>query len=228
MPNFFQASTYNTTDFVDFLRCYFKVYACQLCFRVHRLYIHDYVGRLIRNRLTHENEEIVICVIICHRARREGRQYTKRMLPPFVIPECNITLENVLRMHADMPDKPIDYDLASGLLGTIFEATIRRHYQMITAYMEMSISLLAGYLAQIAAFQSLPGEPPYEDHYRLFVQLSQAVLDSEVKRSGRYPDPPPAALYVHPVYVFHKARASGIPEKPFNLVSVIRFYFDSS
>jgi len=149
------------------------------------------------------------------------------MNPPFVIPECNITLENVLQMYDAMPKKPIDYDLASGLLGTIFEATIRRHYRMIAAYVEIVNSQLAGYLVLSAPFQPLPAEPPYEDQYQLFLQLSQAVNEAEVKQSGKHHDLPPPALYVHPIYVFHKARASWNP-KPLNLASVIRCYFDSS
>ncbi len=228
MPDFFQASTYRTTPFISFLRVYYEKNACQLCFQVHKLYIHDYVGRLVRDRDTHENVEIVICVIICHNARREGKQYTKRMLPPFVIPECNITLENVLLMYKAMANKPIDYGLAGELLGTIFEETIRRHYRMIAEYIEMTTTLLAGYLAQKAPFLSLPGKPPYENVYELFVQLSRTVCDSEVKRCGRYRDQPPAVLYFHPVYVFNRARASGSREKPLNLDSVIRVFFDSS
>jgi hypothetical protein len=111
----FQASTYKTDPFVTFLRRYFKENVCLLCGRMHRLYIHGYVGRLVRNAATFENDEIVICVIICPTARHEGRQYTKSLVPPFVIPECNISLENVLQLNKAMPDGRIDYKKASRL-----------------------------------------------------------------------------------------------------------------
>lgn len=202
--------------------------ACLLCSQVHRLYIQGYVGRLVRDRNTHKNVEIVICVIMCHNAKRNGKQYTKRLLPPFVIPECNISLENVLPMVESMPDGRIDYGMASELLGTVCEKTIRRHYRTGTAFLEKTVLLLAGYLVQAAAFISLPGKPPYEDLCGLFTQLTQAVYESEVKRSGTYRSLPPAALYVHPVFVFNKARTSWGREKPLNLSFVIRVYFDSS
>lgn len=224
----YQASTYTTTHFVSFLRDYYKRNACPLCFQIHQLYIHGYVGRLVRDSNTYENVEIVICVIMCHTAKSDGRQYTKRMLPPFVIPECNISLENDLRMFTSMPNRMIDYGFASGLLGTICEKTIRRHYRMITAYIEITVSLIAEYLVQITVFMSLPGEPPYEDLHELFLKLTQAVYEAEMKLSGAYCDFPPSTLYLHPVYVFNKSRTSWILEKPLNLSFVIRFYFDSS
>ncbi len=228
MLDCFQVSTYTTTHFISFLRDYYENNACPLCSQVHRLYIHGYVGRFVRDRNTYENVEIVICVIMCRNAKRDGRQYTKRILPPFVIPECNISLENDLRMFTVMPNGPIDYDSASELLGTICEKTIRRHYRMAAAYIEIAVSLVAEYLVQIAVFMSLPGEPPYEDIYELFLKLTQGVYESEVKRSGTYLDIPPPTLYLHPVYVFNKSRTSWNLEKPLNLFFVIRFYFDSS
>ena len=124
MLEHFQASTYKTDPFVTFLRGYFEIHICLLCGQVHRLYIHGYVGRLIRDNSTYENVEIVICVIICPTAKREGKQYTKRLVPPFVIPECNISLENVFAMYRAMPDGRIDYDRASELLGTVCAKTI--------------------------------------------------------------------------------------------------------
>jgi hypothetical protein len=223
-----QASTYNTTLFVSFLRIFYEKNKCPLCSQLHRMYIHDYVGRLIRDRNTHTNVEIVICVIICPNAKREGKQYTKRMLPPFVIPECNISLENVLCMFNAMPDGSIRYGLASELLGTICERTIRRHYRMARTYIEIATSLLADYLVRMSGVISLPGEPPYEALFVLFTHLSKAVYEAEVKRAGTYRPLPPSTLYVHPVYGFIKRRRPWGGENPLNLFFVIRFYFDSS
>jgi len=224
----FQASTYKTDPFVSFLREYFKEIFCLLCAQIHRLYIHDYVGRLVRNASTYENDEIVVCVIICHTAQQAGKQYTKRMLPPFVTPECNISLENAVQMYRSMPDGRIKYDRASELLGTVCSKTVRRHYVMILSFTEVAVSLLAEYLALSAPFTPLPGQPPYENLFMLFVSMMQAVCDSEVKRSGKNHDLPPPTLYLHSVYVIIKSRASQGLEKPLNLSFVIRFYFDTS
>jgi hypothetical protein len=228
MLDYFQASTYTTSSFVTFLRGYFKENICLLCAGIHRLYIHDYVGRLVRNAATCENEEIVVCVIICHVAKRAGKQYTKRMLPPFVISECNISLENVFEMYKAMPDGRIDYDSASKLLGTVCVKTMRRHYLMVVAYTGAAVSFLAEYLALTAPFLSQPGQPPYEDLFILLALMIRAVCDSEVKRSGKQHTLPPPTLFLHPVYVFEKSRTAAKGKKPLNLVSGIRFYFDTS
>ena len=223
-----QASTYKTDLFVTFLREYFKENVCLLCAEIHRLYIHGYVGRLVRNAATLENYEIVVCVIICHIAKRAGKQYTKRILPLFVIPECNISLENVLEMYRAMPAGRIDYDSASKLFGTVCEKTMRRHYLMVVVYTKVLVLLLAEYLALAAPFLSQPGQPPHEDLFAFFVLMMQAVCDSEMKRSGKHHDLPPPTLFLHPVYVTTKSRTAWAGKKPLNLYCVIRFYFDTS
>ena len=61
---------------------------------------------------------------------RGKKKYTKRILPVFVIPGCNITLENVLlylRRHAE--GETIDYEEASYLFGSYDNRTIRRHIE---------------------------------------------------------------------------------------------------
>ena len=113
-----QATTYTTDGFRLFLSLYFQTHACVLCHEVHELRIHGYVGRLVRSHETWENEEILILVIICRRAKAKGLQYTKRMLPPFVIPECNINLEQVTLMYRTTAEGRIDYGTAAELLGT--------------------------------------------------------------------------------------------------------------
>lgn len=228
MLDFFQASTYTTTCFVSFLRVYYQENVCLLCSQIHRLYLHGSVERLVRNNNTFSNEEIYICVIICHNAKAAGRQYTKRMLPPFVIPECNITLENTLLMCRQMPNVPIDVDQASMLLGTYCEKTIRRHYWMVMTYTEIAVSNLIGYLTLVAPFIAFDAEPPYEDLYGLFLKLTRAVVDSLVKRFGIARVPAPEALYLHPVYILKKTRNLQNQEIPLNLSSVIGSYFDSS
>lgn len=96
---------------------------------MHGLRIHARLGRKIRTD-EEQNTEILIVSVYCGQARKEGRQYTKRILPVFVIPRCTITLENVLRYvskHSEHED--IDYDEASYLLGSYDPRTIRRHIQ---------------------------------------------------------------------------------------------------
>ena len=64
--------------------------------------IHCYCKRLVRCT-DGSNHQHLIVVIICERAREAGTQYTKRMLPWFVIPECNIRLDLVLELRKKHP-----------------------------------------------------------------------------------------------------------------------------
>lgn len=230
MPEWYQASTYRTDDFLRYLRAYYRKEPCLLCSTVHRLYIHCYIGRLIRDPASERNVEIVICVIICWVAKSNGRQYTKRMLPPFVTPECNITLEHTVRMVKAMPEGRIDYAYAGSFLGTFCKRTIHRHYLMLRAYTETAVSFLGEYLARAAAFIELPGKPPYERWFALFLSLTQAVYQERIQRSGITREPPADQAYLHPVYVREKSRDRRYEagDKPLNLVSSIRWYFDTS
>lgn len=100
---------------------------CALCGQVHRLRIHAVHVRKIRSA-EEENSKILIVSIYCVRARRNGRQYTRRILPPFVIRGCLITLENVLRyVSSHGGQERIDYQEASYLLGTYDNRTIAKH-----------------------------------------------------------------------------------------------------
>jgi hypothetical protein len=91
--------------------------------------IHALLVRKIRTE-EEKNSEILIVSIYCERARELGWQYTKRILPAFVIPWCNITLENVLRYVWQHPrGEEIDYEQASYLLGSYDNRTIGRHIE---------------------------------------------------------------------------------------------------
>ena len=102
---------------------------CLLCGERHGVRVHAVLVRKIRTE-EERNTEILIVSIYCERAREAGRQYTKRILPVFVIPGCNITLENVLlylRRHTE--GEQIDYEEAAYLLGSYDNRTIRRHVE---------------------------------------------------------------------------------------------------
>ena len=70
---------------------------CLLCGSRHEPRIHARCERLVRCA-DGRNHELVIVSLICAEAKRQGKQYTKRMLPWFVIPECNIRLDLVVKL----------------------------------------------------------------------------------------------------------------------------------
>ncbi len=85
---------------------------CLLCGQIHRLRVHAKLVRKIRTG-DEKNTVILIISIYCIIAEKRGLQYTKRILPPFVIPECNIILEYVLKYIALYPDDliPVFHDV---------------------------------------------------------------------------------------------------------------------
>ncbi len=56
-------------------------------------------------------------MIFCNTAKKRGEQYTKRMLPAFVSPECNIMLSNVMEYVEQCPQERINYAKAQLILG---------------------------------------------------------------------------------------------------------------
>ena len=84
---------------------------CLLCGRRHEPRIHAWCERLVRCA-DGRNHELVIVSLICAEARRQGKQYTKRMLPWFVIPECNIRLDLVVKLLQLVERDPGSYCVA--------------------------------------------------------------------------------------------------------------------
>ena len=67
-----------------------------MCETVHPGHINGYVDRNYRDRETRENIQIIIPVIFCSWAQEQGKQYTKRLLPEFLIPPSVIRLDYLL------------------------------------------------------------------------------------------------------------------------------------
>ena len=80
---------------------------CLLCGNRHRAHIHAWCERLVRCA-DGRNHQLLIVSLICKEARRQGNQYTKRILPWFVIPECNIRLDLVLNLLKLVERHPSD------------------------------------------------------------------------------------------------------------------------
>lgn len=133
---------------------------CALCGQVHRLRIHALHVRKIRSG-EEKNSRILIVSIYCVRARRDGTQYTRRILPPFVIRGCLITLENVLRyVSGHCGQERIDYQEASYLLGTYDNRTIAKHINTARAMIrQASVEVLR----RLSSLGMPAGEAPEAD-----------------------------------------------------------------
>jgi len=183
----------------------FLLHGCILCGEKHPLKIHAYVTRGIRSR-KEENIEIIIIVAYCKTAKERGDQYTKRLLPHFVIPECNIDLENVLQYIVIYPDGSVNFDEASQMLGTQDIRTIRKHIVRGMKMIKKTNLTASEILAILPGFASLPaheGKLPIE-----YLEDQADELFAAAKRIiGGRADFIMPVQYVHVVYTFRKARS---------------------
>ena len=182
----------------------FLLHGCILCGEKHPLKIHAYVSRKVRSR-EEENIEIIIIVTYCKTAKERGDQYTKRLLPHFVVPECNINLENVLQYIVLHPDGSVDFDEASQMLGTQDIRTIRKHITRAMEIIKKTNLRASELLAILPGFGSLPapeGKLPIE---YLEDQADELFAAAERIIGGRIDFIMPVQ-YVHIVYTFKKAR----------------------
>ena len=119
--------------------------------------MHSYIQRLVRCP-DGRNHQIVIVSIICETAKQAGRQYTKRILPSFVIPECTIRLDLVIQLMEKLAagDAPVDYDQAYALVGSACERTIDRHLGWARRLLAATVLEAIELLATLAPFGVLP------------------------------------------------------------------------
>jgi hypothetical protein len=123
---------------------------------------------------------IVIPVILCPVARAENVQYTKRLLPEFVIPHSVIRLDYLLEA-ADLAKTERSADAICELIGCVDARTARHQMRRLASAVETvsldltrrrAATLELGDLPQVS-----PGTPPWQ---RLAI-----LFDAEVRAGER-------------------------------------------
>lgn len=195
-----------------------------LCGEIHAVRIHAVLVRKVRNR-DFENVDILIFSIICQTAKERGSQYTKRILPPFLIPECNITLENVLEYVRSRPGRKIDYEQASLVLGAIDDRTIVRHLRLCRRMVAEGCLQLCRVLASLPSYATVPESrmgTPVVDYLDVLVEEA----DEAARRMGRRGAAVGSPTYLHAVYVAERSRNE--PAVPLDRVFGNLQFFDTS
>ena len=126
-----------------------------MCGDVHRLRVHAYPYRRVRNRERQKNEAIRVVVIRCENARAAGRPYTMRLLPDFLIPRCVIRLDDLEETY-DAKRSGEPNDRLCGILGCLDDRTARRHLKRY----EEALEAVALRLAERRAMSPELGELP--------------------------------------------------------------------
>ena len=106
------------------------------------------------------NHQLIIVSLICHEAKQQHKQYTKRILPWFVIPECNIRLDLVLNLmkleERDPKGATLAYEQADAVIGSACERTIGRHRQWARRLVADTTLEASALLVELTPFAELP------------------------------------------------------------------------
>lgn len=176
-----------------------------LCGQTHPLKIHAYLGRKVRSPAQGENVVVTIVSIICRTAKEAGKQYSKRILPPFVIPYCQIGREGVLAYLRRYPDGSLVYAAGLAMLGARDLRTIGRHIALGLQMIGAAALQLASLLSGLAAYATLPeprlGQSPTEHLDELARQVGRAA-----RRAGHgSASELPPIVYVHLASAFERS-----------------------
>jgi hypothetical protein len=196
-----------------------------LCREIHLLRVHAILKRKIRTD-EEQNIDILIISIYCIRAKERGWQYTKRILPPFVIPECNIMLVNVWRYIVRYPDGVIRYEQAGFMLGSYDNRTIKKHILLGWQMIQVANLGLMKFLSTLPGFASLPKLKVGESAHSHLVLMVEQSRQAAVRMGIAGSTVAPVVSYIHGVYVVEKSRKR--PKTTLNHVFQALLYFDTS
>ena len=182
--------------------------------------------RKVRSAEEGENVEVTIISIVCVTAKEAGKQYTKRVLPPFVIPFCQISREGVMGYLERFPDGRVEYAVGFQMLGARDIRTIRRHIAMGLATIAAATLELASLLSALPAYATLP-EPQLNQSPGQCLQELARQMDRTARRvGGRQGSETSPLVYAHLVSVV--SRSPGPVETPLSCVLRAAVFHDTS
>ena len=147
-------------------------------------------------------------MILCEIAKQRGHQYTKRMLPDFVMHECNVLLSNVMKYIKQYPQEKINYPKAEIILGVVDCRTIRKHILRGRRIMEETNRELTQVLSGLASFIRLPDAKPGVATYERLASTVDEIESAIIRMDGAGRVKVRAIEYVHVAYKFHRVRNS--------------------
>jgi hypothetical protein len=183
--------------------------------------IHVRLWRKVRSPADGKNTDITIIVIICLSAKKKGTQYTKRLLPPFVIPYCVISRESVMAYARRFPNGIIHVAIASAMMGTVDIRTIRRHLLDTRKLIEDAALRLSECLSGIPAYARMPDQRPGQSPLESLDKASKEMDRAAARVQGGSAPTIPPLVYVHAVGVYARAGKRLIPSLSLVLRAVV-------
>lgn len=191
-------STYSWQAYLEQLKNWANTVPCLLCGQVHPLKVHAYVERKVRLPQTCTNTPILVIVIVCAAAKAQGRQYTKRMLPPFLVPFCVIRRDGVLDYLGRHPDRRLHYRHAMvESLGALDRRTIRRHLEEARQLIGEALQEAATLLAECVFWATLPPRPMAQPDLEYLKAMSAELSQAARRACGGAARSIPALVLVH-------------------------------
>lgn len=136
-------------------------------------------------------------MILCAAAKAEGKQYTKRLLPPFVVPFCLIRRDAVLEYLKVHPAGAVHYRHAVEILGALDKRTIRRHLLEARQLIGGAIRETAVLLAENPFWATLPQRTLVQTDLE-YLEATSAELNRGARRArGGAARSLPALVFVH-------------------------------
>ena len=178
---------------------------CPLCGEVHGLRIHARLWRKVRTPEDGENVEITVVSIICDAAKQAGKQYSKRILPPFVIPYCQIGREGVLAYLRRFPDGRVDYAAGFAMLGARDIRTIRRHIALGLWTLAAAALGLASLLSELPSYATLPEHRLGESPGQYLEELAEQMYRAQRRAGGEGASRVPPMVYTHLVSTIQRS-----------------------
>jgi hypothetical protein len=199
---------------------------CPLCGGVHGLRIHAVLWRKVRSPEEGESVEVSIVSIVCVTAKEASKQYTKRILPPFVIPYCQIAREGVMAYLGRFPDGRVVYAVGFQMLGARDMRTIRRHIAMGLATIAAANLELASLLSGLPAHATLPEPQLNQSPGQCLHELAQQMHGAAGRAGGSRGSETPPMVYAHLVSIVD--RSPGPVATPLSCVLRAAVFHDTS
>lgn len=118
---------------------------------------------------------------VCKNAKKVGKQYTKRLLPDFLIPYSRIRLDAALAAY-QMRIEGASIEACSLAMGCIDLRTVRKHFsrlEQVVTQTSLTIAQQLSHLTQYVSFsQHQPAIEPMAKLSQLYKSATQAALAS--------------------------------------------------
>jgi hypothetical protein len=199
---------------------------CLLCGEKHALRVHALLWRKVRSPEESSNTDITIIAIICRKAKEMGRQYTKRILPPFVSPYCVICRQAVVEYLRRFPDGALHADIASEMLATVDIATMRRQVREALTEIKTAVLLMSRFLAEIPSLATVPERKGSEADWQYLGKTAEQISRASVMVGPGTALRLSPLVYLHAVSVYRRAKNPLIPPLSSLLRAVV--FHDSS